>query len=298
MTFKQQEYDSIKDDIAFLTKSFFRIRILISLFNRSATIKELQEEIDLNYPSVLSNINKLEAHGYIIKKQDKYHLKSSTRIKLVNILSLNANINFLEEFEDFFNEHDVKSFSQEAFEELPVFNNVKLIKADKINPFKATDTYRKTMTRLGSVNAICSYLHPECKRIISSVMEHETGLNLMVHKDVAKYLTNCAMNYQQKADIKNQYFNIKRLEYEPRIAMVVSDQEMVISLHRIEGVIDKNSCIISTDRSAINWAYSLFKEFESESKQKYISMKDLILEKLENPDEEIEVFREEIDEEV
>lgn len=292
MGLKRQEYDSIKDDIVFLTKSFFRIRILISLFNRPATVKELQEEIDLNYPSVLSNINKLESKGYVVKKQEKYHLKSSTRIKLVNILALNSNINFLEEYEDFFNEHDVKSFSQEAFEELPVFNNIKLIKADKINPFKATDTYRKSMTRLGHVNAICSYLHPECKRIISSVMEQETGLNLMVHKDVAKYITNCAMNYIQKNDIKNQYFDIKYLEYEPKIAMVISDEEMVISLHRIEGIIDKNTCLISNDQAAINWAYSLFKEFESESKQEYISMKQLILDKLENSDKDIKITTE------
>ena len=71
MSLKRQEYDSIKDDIVFLTKSFFRIRILISLFNKPATVKELQEEIDLNYPSVLSNINKLELKGYVIKKQEK-----------------------------------------------------------------------------------------------------------------------------------------------------------------------------------------------------------------------------------
>lgn len=92
--------------------------------------------------------------------------------------------------------------------------------------------------------------------------------------------------------LKISTFDIKYLEYEPKIAMVISDEEMVINLHRIEGVIDKNACLISKDRAAINWAYSLFKEFESESKQEYISMKQLILDKLENSGKDIKIITE------
>ena len=294
MTLDEWIYDSIKDEISFLTKSFFRIRILICLFNKPATIKELQEEIDLNYPSVLSNVNKLEQKGYIFRKQEQYYLKSSTRIKLVNILYLNENIQFLEEYREFLNDHQLKCFSQETFDELPAFDNVKLIKSNKIDPFRATDTYKMAMTRKGHVNAICSYLHPECKRIISAVMEQETGLNLMVHKDVAKYIAGCAMNYVQKNEIKNIYFNIKQLDFEPKIAMVISEKEVVISYYRTDGIIDKNTCLISTDQSAINWAYSLFKEFEADDDGEYISMQKLILDKLDQ-EESVEIIDDEKD---
>lgn len=304
MSLNADEYDLIKDDIAFITKSLFKIKILISLFKKSQTIKDLENSTNLNYPAVLSNINKLESKGYVIKKQEKYYLKSSTRIKLINILSLNENIRFIEEFKDFINDHDFKCFKQQAFRELPVFTDVKLVKSDRINPFKATDMYKKAMTRNGKVNAICSYLHPECKYIIRAVMEQPTGLNLMVHKDVAHYITNCAFNYKQKKEIQNIYFNIKKLDFEPKIAMVISPKELVISLHRIEGVIDKNQCLVSHDKTAINWGYSLFKEFEQGTKP-YVSMQKLILEKLEeehendeNLDEQDKYLQEELEDEL
>lgn len=286
MDLKRDEYHEIKDEISFLTNSLVRIKILICLYEKGASVKEIKEKTNTNYSSVTSNINKLDEKGYVIKKQDKYYLKTSTRIKLINILSLNENLKFLNEYEDFLNDHDMKALPQEAFAELPVMRNVELIQSDRLNPFKATDTYKRAMTRQGRVCAICSYLHPECKRIISAVMEQETGLNLMVYKEVAKYIQKCAMNYQQHDEIRNKYFNIKRLDYEPKIAMVVSEKEIVLSFHRIEGVINKNSCFISTDQTAINWGYNLFKEFERNDDKKYVSMQHLILEKLSQEEDE------------
>ena len=68
MDLKRDEYHELKDESSFLTNSLVRIKTLICLYEKGASVKELKEKTNTNYSSVTSNINKLDEKGYVIKK--------------------------------------------------------------------------------------------------------------------------------------------------------------------------------------------------------------------------------------
>ena len=101
--------DNIKKELKFLTNSKVRLKLLICLYDSELTVKELHEKTNLNYSSITNNLNKLEEFEYINKNNEKYTLTTSTKMKLVNLLYFNNNLDFIYEYVDFINNHQVEN---------------------------------------------------------------------------------------------------------------------------------------------------------------------------------------------
>lgn len=266
----------VKEEIKFLTNSKVRLEILISLYDEPATVSEIHEKIQLSYSSITSNLNKLEEHGYIFKQRDEYFLETHTRYKLLNILLLNNNIEFIYNFSNFFNNHLVDNDNLQALGTLPFVKNVELVKADNINPFLATETMEEAMMREGSVESICIYLHPNCEDMIKTMMNQKSAFEVIVPLSFAQYIISHAYAFKTDEELSNIRFNIKPLKDTPlRIALVISEQEVVIGLTRQEGNFNKNCCLKCIDESAIWWGHQVFREFES-LKPGYVDIRELI----------------------
>lgn len=268
--------DDIKDELRFLTSSKVRIELLTYLHNKPSTLKDLHEKTQLNYSSITSNINKLEEYGYVYATNEYYNLTTTAKIKLINILYLNNNIEFLYEYVDFFNNHHVENDNIKALSTLPFISSSRLIQAGNINPYLATETIEETMMREGRVRSICIYLHPNCSGMIEVMMNQKSDFWVIVPSGFDEYIITHANNYKTDTPLKNINFNVKTLtDATLNIALVVSEKEIVVGLVRKDGLFNKNCVLRSEDGSAIKWGLSVFKEFEK-LKDGYISVRDIV----------------------
>lgn len=271
--------DNIKKELKFLTNSKVRLKLLICLYDSELTVKELHEKTNLNYSSITNNLNKLEEFEYINKNNEKYTLTTSTKMKLVNLLYFNNNLDFIYEYVDFINNHQVENDNIDSLATLPYVNidNSQLIQADNINPFLATETIEQTMMREGLVKAICIYLHPNCSDMIAFMMNQKSEFEVIVPLDFAQYIIQHANNYKTDKPLENICFNIKPLRKIPlNIALVVSENEIVVGLVKKDsGLLNKNCVLRSEDENARRWGLRVFREYES-LKPGYIDIRELI----------------------
>ena len=270
-----QEYIGLMDDIKFLMNSEVRISILTCLSTNEATIKEIHEKTELNYTSISSNLKKLLDYGAIVKRKDKYALTSQMRIKLINMLYLNNNINYLNDLSGFFNSHMVDNDSF-LLKHLPYMNEYKHETADIINPYKVTDIIEVGMMRETTVRCICIYLHPGCDMMIKRIMEQRSDFQVIVPTYLADHIIEHANNYKTDKSLKNVDFLVKTLnDMTLNLALVITTREVILGLVQQVGELDKNHCIVSHDKRAIKWALDLYKQYETR-KASTISIRNLV----------------------
>lgn len=271
--------EDFEEEIKFYINSDVRLEILIDLFSSPSTLKLLNQTTDLNYTSISTNVSKLEEKNIISKKKEFYYLKNQAKFKLLNILFLENNLEFLYEFEDFLNNHVVKNDDLELLSILPHVKHADLVQANNINPDVATELIEENMMTKGKVKSVCIYLHPNCSEMITYMMEHQSDFEVIVPLQLAEYILSNAMEYETNVPLKNKRFNIKPIiDKDLRIALVVSPDKVVLGLTWAVGKFNKNCVLVSHESEAIDWGYNLFNEYEN-LRTGYISIREIIRKK-------------------
>ena len=93
-----ENYDSVSEEVKYLTKSLIRLKILAILYGEPLTMKDLNDSTGLSYSSISSNMHYLELNGHVYRYKNKYYLSNSTKLKIEEIIELGSIINLLNEF--------------------------------------------------------------------------------------------------------------------------------------------------------------------------------------------------------
>ncbi len=269
--------EEFEEEIKFYVNSDLRLEILINLFTTPLTLKLLHMNTGLNYTSISANVQKLESNSIIDKKKEFYYLKNQAKFKLLSILLLENNLEMLTEFETYLNNHMVKEDRIESLSILPFAANVDLVQASNINPDIVIDLIHENMLSKGAVKAICTYLNPNFDEMIKYLMETSSDFEAIVPLSVAKNMLTHAMNYKADLPFKNRFFNVKPvLDEDLKIVLVVSHDKVVLGLTWFTGIFNKNCVLISHEAELIDWAYTLFTEYNNIA-TRYLSIKEIII---------------------
>ena len=255
----------IRQELKFLTNSEVRLKILIELCDRKATLKELHKLTNLKYTSLTSSLSKLEENGYVYEENDYYYLKTDTRNKLINILYLNNNFEFIENLSNYINKHIVEN-ELDAVATLPMIKNYELIKADNINPYIVVEMIEDALMYNGNVRSLNMYLHPHYEKIITTILNQESSHEMIVPYVLLERFVQAARKnkttIKNKTTTKNKNFYIKAIKDKtPKLICVVSEEKLIIALVKRNGKPDNNYCICIYDDDAIRWGYQIFEEY-------------------------------------
>ena len=269
--------EEFEEEIKFYVNSDLRLEILTNLFTTPLTLKLLHINTGLNYTSISSNVLKLESNNILKKKKDFYYLKNQAKFKLLTILLLENNLEMLKEYETYLNNHKVKEDRIESLSILPYAANIDLVQASNINPDIVIDLIYENMLNRGAVKTICTYLHPNIDELIQYLMETSSDFEAIVPLSVAKTMLTHAMDYKTEHPLKNKFFNIKPvLDENLQIVLVVSRDKVLLGLTWFTGKFNKNCVLISHEPVVIDWAYTLFTEYDFIATSN-LSLKDIII---------------------
>ena len=268
-------FPNFQEDIKFLINSDIRLKILGCLYNSSASIKKIEEQTGYSYSSILDNINKLEQKKFIYSVDDKFYLFNTTKIKLTNIAYFNKASNFLKENSDFLN-YSLIDIESETMKDLSALEESKLIESNNLDLFKATETFKQSLTGFKFLKGIFPYFHPKHSDIISYWIDNDCTVELILPNAVSEAVKNFIKEYVPKSPgIKNKYVKLKPNDANIQFAFTVSDKCLVLAFYTKSGKFNQNTVIASTSQEAIDFGLKLFEEYEKKCGD-YVSLEDLI----------------------
>lgn len=263
----------LKKELTFILRSDIKLKILINLYKKSSTIKELSET-GLNYGSVSTNIKQLESQGFVTKKENEYILTNSMKQKLVNLLYLNQIINNLDSERDYLNNHLVKSDKLDILSLLPLAQEYEIINNTPINPYRVVNNFSKNMAEEKKVNCIFTHVHPEFQKVNKNDSKQKTELNILVAKDIKEYLIDNKKQYEKENKLVNRTIKVKSID-PIKLSLVISEKEVMFVLYNKDGTYDTNAAIISNNSELIKWGNKLFDEISSESDDEFTTLNSI-----------------------
>lgn len=195
MNFKKEKdyfdsYEYIAEEIKFLTNSEIRLKILDCLLDNPLTMKTLNSNTDLSYSSISSNVHKLENHGYITKENGKYYLTNLAKIHLANIRDFNESIAIINDFSDFWTNHNVQPLYIGSLKDLAALEGSRLIECAPIDIYKTHNEFKDMVSDSIFLKVIFPYLHPEYPKLVGELIEKGSNVEILLPESILTQFIN------------------------------------------------------------------------------------------------------------
>ena len=135
---------------------------LRSIFHKNKSknpqnIKELVNTTQITYSTLSSNLHKLQQEKYIQKIKNKYYLTQTTKMYLNIILEFKNAIKLINQFDEFWDKHDVKQINLDSLKNITSLHDSQLIKTTPIDIYKTHNTIKGQLLMSYNIKAIFPY---------------------------------------------------------------------------------------------------------------------------------------------
>ncbi len=250
-----ESYDSISEEVKYLTNSLIRLKILAILYEEPLNMKDLNDSTGLSYSSISSNMHYLELKDHVYRYRNRYFLSNSTKLKIEEIIELGNIIKLLNEFFNILDKHLVKMIPNKSVAELYLLGKANLIESDSIDVYKMYNYIEDVLTGANEVKCVLPFYHKIFNEKLNELVADKKKVEAIVPEVVFDI-------FEEKSKIKS----LTTFGGEQNFLLIVTDEVMILGLFRDDGYFDQNRLLTSKDSDSIAWANNLFANFKKENK--------------------------------
>lgn len=250
-----ENFDTIFEDVKFVTNSFVRLKILASLFKSPQNMREMTESTALSYSSISSNMHDLELKNLVYREHNKYFLTNSTKVRIENVLELNRMVSLLNEFFNILDGHIVDMIPNESVGELYLLGKANLIESSGVDAYRTYNFIEDSLSKAESVKCIIPFFYEPFFDVLGELISQEKDVEILVPANLLKI-------FEKRTNIENL---VPFKEYNSFL-FIVTDEVMILGLFFENGKFDQNRLLTSKNEFCLDWANNLFTEFKKENK--------------------------------
>lgn len=250
-----KQYDQVSEDVKFISNSLIRLKVLDILHKSPKTMKELTEEINVNYSTVSSTLHSLELKEMIYRKSNRFHLVNYIKLQMDNVSKFAVIVNLLEEIFNIVEGHVVDNMPDDSILELNLLQDVELMESDGVNVDFITNLIEETISDADCMVGVLPIYYEGFNQKINELAERGNFVEIMVSRDIFEI-------YEERSNVKYlSSFNEKN-----NFLLIVTDETMMLGLFKNDGSFDKNRILVSSSHNALDWANNLVKNFKKLNK--------------------------------
>ncbi len=248
-------YNSIANELKYLTNSLSRLKVLAALYDAPKTMKNLTVTTGLSYSSVSSTMHKLELEGYIYRESSKYYLSNCMRLKIETIIELNETMDILNKFFNILDKHLVDMIPNDSVAELYLLGKASLIESNDIDAYRTYNYIENALDEANEVKCILPFNYDNFNKRLDNLMERGKYVEAIVGENIFNI-------FEEESKVEK----ISSFSGNNNILLIITDEVMILGLFKEDGSYDQNRLLISKNNDSISWAMGLFENFKNENK--------------------------------
>jgi len=258
-----RSFSETHDILKFIGKSEIRVKLMVVLSSKPLSMREINSKSLLSYSSISNNLNKLIGKDLVVKRNNLFFLTNLGYICIYTILDLRKSIRMIEDYLDFWNNHDVKPLFVSSLQDLSVLEDSELIIGSSVDIYKTHKEFKGIISNSTSLKVIFPYLHPDYPSLIKDLIDKEIMVEVIISEDILPRFIDMIGYSIAKDSFKKGILSIKCLKQEVKLALAISPDSVAIGLFKNDGSFDQNMLLVSNEENAIIWANSLFDFYSS-----------------------------------
>ena len=250
-----RNYDSVSEEIKYLTNSLVRLKILACIYFKPQNMKALNEQTGLSYSSISSNMHDLELKGHVYRESNKYFLSNAGKLKIENLLEFKEVITLLNEFFNILDQHLIEMIPNQSIAELYLLGKANLLEADDVDVYRMYNYIESSLSSANEVKCILPFYYEAFNKKLNALVEIGRNVEAMIPYSL---LTT----FEEKSKIKD----LSTFRGKHNFLLICTDDVMILGLFKENGYFDQNRLLTSKNPDSIRWAENLFENFKKLNK--------------------------------
>lgn len=250
-----ENYESISEEIKYLTNSLVRLKVLATLYEQPLNMKDINRTTGLSYSSISSNMFGLELGGYIYREGNLYYISNTAKLYISNILELKDTIKLFTKFFNILDSHIVDIIPEKSVAQLYLLGKAILVESNEKDIYRAYNIIGNSLEKASNLKCIFPFFYEDFNKHINDLIDDGKSVEIAFPQNIKDNFDYC-LNLERK-NVKSTIFN-----NENNFLLVVTDKMMILGLFKDNGNFDQNRIITSKKEECIKWGDNLFENFK------------------------------------
>lgn len=249
------DYNTISEDIKFVSNSLIRLKVLKALYEKPSNMKELSVDTKLGYSSISGVLHGLELKKMVYRKSNKYYLVNLLKLQVKNILEFSVTANLLDRIFNIVEGHEIDEIPKKSVEEMYLLGESELLESDCVDVDRILNFIDDVLAKSNSVRAILPIYHENINFRLNELIAQEKFVEINASESVFDV-------YDKNSKVRN----LSLFKGKSNFLLIVTDGMMLFGLFRKNAFFDQNRLLISDSRDSLKWANNLFLYFKKRNK--------------------------------
>ena len=272
-----ENYETISEEIKYITNSLVRLKILATLYEQPLNMKDINRTTGLSYSSISSNMFGLELGGFIYRSGNLYHISNTTELYVSNILELKDTINLFNKFFNILDAHIVDMIPEKSVAQLYLLGRAILVESNEKDVYRTYNIIQHALNEASSLKCVLPFFYGDFNKYINDLIDEGSHIELIIPKNIKE-------NFEYFLNLENDNVDLTAFNIENAFLLVVtdkvmageryeqenqssktlkSDKVMILGLFKEDGNFDQNRIITSKKEECIKWGENLFENFKN-----------------------------------
>lgn len=248
-------YNTISEDVKFVSNSLIRLKVLKALYEKPSNMKELSVDTKLGYSSISGVLHGLELRKMVYRKSNRYYLVNFLKLQVKNILEFSVTVNLLEGIFNIIEGHEIDKIPKESVEEMYLLGDCELLESDCVDIDKTFNFIYDALAKAKGVRCILPIYHENINSQLNELASKEKFVEIRASESVFDA-------YEKNSKVKN----LSSFKGNSSFLLIVTDDMMIFGLFRKNAFFDRNRLLISDSQDSLKWANNLFLYFKKRNK--------------------------------
>jgi len=248
------------------TSSSLKTKVLHSLMENSpSSTKIISSKLDVHQSSISHVVKDMVRQDLIAKTDKGYMLTNIGRLHVTIMDSLHATFGAIERQKDFILSHNLFDVPMKFQTQVGIIcNQQEQLNTDISTPFRKQEYLTNSLKNSNEIRGISSVISSEHARAIIHAIKQGADVDMIITDRVLQVLKDEYTAVPRETPVCR---NLKiRCIDEIKLSLWVTEKNMFLGLHRLDGSYDFENIIICKDQDAIEWGHMLFRHYLGRTK--------------------------------
>lgn len=249
--------------LSILTFSEKRKDILFLLQENPRTLSEIKDYFDVRSPEILPRLKEMEAANLIIRQEGMYRLTSLGKVSAVYYKPLLDTLIAIETNEIFWRDHDLAAVPEILLNRIQELKECRVVRDEQEHIYDTHKAFKDNVLASTHFLGFSSIFLPSHPQMFLELARKNIPVSIIVTPNVFFKIKS-----EHSAEIED-FLKFKHAGFyvydNAKVAFVVTDRFLSLSLFFKNGTFDPRNDLIGFDSSSIKWGEDLFKYYKENS---------------------------------
>ncbi len=249
--------------LSILTFSEKRKDILFLLRENPRTLSEIKDYFDVRSPEILPRLKEMEAANMIIRQEGMYQLTSLGKVAAIYYKPFLDTLTAIETNEDFWRDHDLSAIPDVLLNRIQELKECRIVRDEHEHIYDTHKAFVENVLSSTRFMGFSSIFLPSHPSMFLELARRSVPSSIIVTPNVFFKIKS-----EHNAEIE-EFLKFKHTSFHvydnAKIAFVVTDRFLSLSLFFKNGTYDPRIDLIGFDSSSIKWGEDLFKYYKENS---------------------------------